>query len=167
MFDSVQQFSNPTDGMTKPGNGTGNTGAGAGDSLVLDLDNASITEFEAIPPGIYAAKVENTEFGDSSNGNPMVTVSFRITEDGPYIKRLVFNHYTLSSDFGKAALKIFLQRLCPEYPLTGFSPSNFCENMVAVNRPCRVKLGVKMYQGQRRNQVKEVLEAGTADRFFQ
>lgn len=152
-------------GMTEPGTGNSNGTGSADANLVIDLENASTAVFEAVPPGIYAAKVENTEYGLSQSSNPMITVSYRLTE-GEYAKRLMYDHYVLNNDFGVGRLKIFMQRICPEYPLSTFKPEDFCNNMVATGRACRLKLAVKMYQGTRRNNVKEVLEAAMGDKFF-
>lgn len=136
------------------------------DNLVLNLAGVSEDRpaLEALPPGIYDAIVENTEFGSSSNGNPMITWIFRVT-DPRYEGRLLFFHTVLNSEVGQSRLKRTLLRVCPDIDLTEFRPKKFCDEGVALGLPCRVKVRVRPYQGRKSNNVVDVLppqaEGGT------
>ena len=55
------------------------------DSLLAQADLSSTTSegrSKELPDGYYLSEVEEAKLGDSSNGNPMVTIKFRIVEDG-------------------------------------------------------------------------------------
>lgn len=138
--------------------GTEATGDSEFDNMVLDLDQVSEdVQFEALPPGIYNCIVENTEFGPSkSSGNPMITWVFKVIDE-PYVNRLLFNHTTLNNDMGKSRLKKILLRVVPDVDMSRFNPARFCDEGVAIGLPCRVKVRIRPYQGQKRNDVTDVL----------
>ena len=133
-------------------------------SLVLNLEDVNENpEYEILPPGIYDAVIENTEFGNSSNGNPMITWVFKVT-DPEYAGRLLYNHTTLNNDVGLGRLKKILARVLPHIPLSEFRPRSFCDNGDALGYACRVKVKIRPYEGKKRNNVQDVLapaEAGT------
>jgi hypothetical protein len=138
------------------------------DNMVLNLDEVSeeLPKFEAIPPGTYNAIVENVTFGPSQNsGSPMLTWEFRIT-DPAYENRKLFFHTVLNKEFGVKMLKRTLLRICPDIDLSNFSPKAFAETGAALGLPCRLKVTVRTYQGEKRNNVKEVLPPEGADEFF-
>ena len=141
-------------------------GAEEQDSLVLDLDSIDedAPSMEALPPGVYSCVVENTEYGLSQrSGNPMITWVFRVT-DPQYENRLLFYHTTLHDRTGQSRMKRVLARVVPDVASGKFSPRQFADEGVAIGMPCRVKVKVRPYEGQKRNNVTEVLpptEAGT------
>lgn len=128
------------------------------DNLVLNLDGVSeeMPVLEALPPGVYDCIVENTEFGPSSKGNPMITWVFKVV-DPQYDGRLLFNHTVLNNTAGLSRLKRILVRVVPDLSLSGFNPRQFCDEGTALGYPCRVKVRIRPYQGQRRNDVVDVL----------
>lgn len=137
-------------------------------NLVLDLEGTSdeLPKFEPIPPGVYDAVVENVEFGPSQNsGNPMLTWQFRVTQT-PYENRTLFFWTVLNSEFGVRMLKRILVRIAPDISLSNFSPKVFAESGAALGLPCRLKVAVRPYQGERRNNVKDVLPPQSVDTFF-
>lgn len=133
-------------------------------ALVLDLSNVQDAKFEVIPQGTYDVIVEQCNFGNSSSGNPMITVVWQIA-GGEYDKRKVWDFYTLNKAFGISRLKTFLTRVCPELPLAGFTPADFANQGVAIGRRARLKLIIKAGNDGPRNNVKEVLEPGSMDGF--
>lgn len=145
----------------------GNNYAADADNLVLNL--ADVEEksagFEALPAGIYEAVIEGTEFKTSANGNPMIAWQFTITE-APYTNRRIFTHTVLNNPTGVSILKKILVRVLPDQDLTGFKPASFCDNGVAIGMPCRLKLKIKVYKGERRNEVSEVLAATSGGSFL-
>jgi len=126
------------------------------DNLVLNLEDAKETTFEALPPGVYNCVIENVEFGNSSNGNPMLTWVFKVT-DPLYEGRFLYNHTTLNNDVGLGRLKKLLTRVLPDIDISEFKPRQFCDEGSALGSPCRVKVRVRMYQGEKRNNVQDVL----------
>ncbi len=128
------------------------------ENMILNLEEASdnLPEFKALPPGIYNAIVENTENTVSSNGNPMISWQFRVV-DQPYEGRLLFYHTVLNTESGQTRLKKTLLRIIPDIGLKEFRPATFCDEGVAIGRPCKVKVRVKPYKGKRRNNITEVL----------
>lgn len=150
---------NPADFGLDPDNATYDLGgSGDSDGLVLDLDNVDETmpEFEALPPGIYPVIIEDVTFGDSSKGNPMLTFQFKCL-DPQYENRMFFYHTVLNMARGIASLKRLLVRVAPDISLAGFSPKRFAEDGMVLGYAARVKLRVKPYQGQKRNEVTDVL----------
>lgn len=138
------------------------------ENLVLDLNTVdeSKTGFEALPAGVYNAVVDEAEFGYSNNsGNPMITWKFKVTDE-PYNNRLLFYHTVLNTDIGLANLKKTLVRVCPEVDMGSFNPKTFCEEAIAVGLPCRVKIKIDMYKGEKKNKVQEVLAADAAGSFL-
>jgi len=130
------------------------------DSLILDLDStdADAPRFEALPPGVYTCVVDNTEYGPSSKANPMITWVFKVI-DPAYEGRLLFTYTVLNNDAGKNRLKRMLTRIVPDLPLGEFSPRKFVDEAQAVGMLCRVKVRVRPYQGQKRNEITDVLPA--------
>lgn len=138
------------------------------ENLVLDLNSVDEgkTGFEALPAGVYNAIVDQAEFGYSNNsGNPMITWKFKVTDE-PYNNRLLFYHTVLSTDLGKAALKKLLIRVCPEVDLGSFNPKIFCDEGTAIGLPCRVKVKIDLYKGEKKNKVRDVLAAEAAGSFL-
>jgi len=142
-----------------PDNTTYDLGAGGdSDGMVLDLDGVDDTqpEFEALPPGIYPVIVEDVTFGDSAKGNPMLTFQFKCI-DPNYENRMFFYHTVLNMPRGIASLKRLLVRVAPDVPMSQFSPKKFAEEGMVLGFAARVKLRIKPYQGQKRNEVTDVL----------
>lgn len=136
-----------------------NNGDSADSNLVLDLDGVSseLPKFEAMPPGVYDAIIENVEYGNSqSSGNPMLTFQFRITDER-FNNRMMFYHTVLNADSGLSRLKRLLVRVAPEVNLSGFNPSKFADSGEILGFPCRLKLNVRPYKGEKRNNVQDVL----------
>lgn len=136
-------------------------------NMVLNLEDIDEEgpAYEAIPAGVYDAIVENTEFGLSSNQNPMITWVFKVLHP-EYEGRLLFNHTTLNHERGRQNLKRTLVRVVPDVDLKTFNPQKFCDEGVAIGYPCRVKVRIRPYQGQKRNEVQEVLPPSEGGSFL-
>ena len=61
-------------------------------------DNASSTDRPEIPAGKYEVKVDNIEAKNSSKGNPMVSIQFRILA-GKYEKSCIFYNGVFHEDW--------------------------------------------------------------------
>ena len=131
--------------------------AGDDDNLVVDLEDVNEdVQYEAIPPGIYDAVVDEVEFTHSQrSGNPMWTWRFRIV-GGEYDGRTLFYH-TVFTEKGLPRTKRTLVRIAPDIPLRGLKPKEIAESGVLVGRACRLRVRVRPYEGEMRNEVREVL----------
>lgn len=138
------------------------------DNLVLNLDSVDENSggFEALPPGVYNCIVENVEYGNSKkSNNPMITWTFKVVDE-QYENRLLFYHTVLTQDIGVANLKKTLIRVCPDVDMSQFKPRDFADNGDALGLPCRVKVKIKPYNGEKRNSVTEVLAPAAAEGSF-
>ena len=61
-------------------------------------DNASSTDYPEIPAGKYEVKVDNIEAKNSKNGNPMVSIQFRILA-GKFEKSCIFYNGVFHEDW--------------------------------------------------------------------
>lgn len=142
----------------------GNSGVGVGQdqgSLVFNLEEVEEDKgFELIPKGTYPAIVEELELQESSSGNPMFAVQFKITE-GEYENRLLFDYWVLAgkgAEFGLGKLKKFLARICPEVDLANFDAQAFSDEGIAIGREVNVTVRIQTqrkgeYKGEKRNVV--------------
>lgn len=156
---------------------TFNLGASASQDeggMVFNLDNVEDKKtFELLPKGTYSAVVDSLEFGNSSKGNPMITVVYSLT-DAEYENRRLYDYMVLKGDgaeFGLAKLKKFLIRVCPEVSTSSFNPQSFADEGVAIGRECQVMVKIQTqksgdYKGEKRNQVADVLAPDNAGSFI-
>lgn len=152
-------------------------GVGAGQDVGgMTFNLTSVEEekkFELMPKGTYTAVVDSFEFGESSKGNPMITVVYEIT-DPEFEKRKLYDFMVLAGDgkeFGLGKLKKFLIRVCPDADLANFNPKTFSDEGVAVGRECRLTIGIQTqkqgeYKGEKRNTVKDILSPDNAGSFL-
>lgn len=158
--------------------GLGNSGAvNSGNDeggLVFDLDGVEEDKgFELIPKGKYPAIVDEVEFGESSTGNPMLTIKYKITE-GEYEGRNLWDFIVLGGkalEFSLPKLKKFLVRLCPEVTLAGFNPQAFADEGIAVGRECLVSVTIQTQKkgerkGEKQNRIQDVETAASAGSFL-
>lgn len=133
--------------------------------LVFNLNEVEEDRgFELIPRGKYPAVVNEFEFTESSSGNPMIAVQFKITE-GEFEGRVLFDYWVLAgkgAEFGLGKLKKFLTRVCPEVDISAFNPEAFAESGDAIGRECIVSVRIQTqkkgeYKGEKRNQVADIL----------
>jgi hypothetical protein len=139
-------------------------GGSDGGGLVFDLSGVEEDKgFEIMPKGDYEAIVDELTFGDSSSGNPMITVKYKIVA-GEFEGRVVYDYWVLNgkgSEFGLAKLKKFLVRVTPEVEIGEFKPADFAEDEVAVGRELVLSLGIQKqtkgdYKGESRNTVRDI-----------
>ena len=159
-------------GGSNPSN-SNDVGVGAGmDDGGDTFDLSGVDEdrkFEVLPKGNYTAVVESMEFGPSKNNNPMITAVYSLT-DPEHENRKVYDYMVLGGDgaeFGKAKIKKFLIRVCPEVDVSHFNAKQFCESGTGVGRECRITLKIQTqkqgeYKGEKRNQVSDILAPESA-----
>jgi len=129
-----------------------------GENLVLNLTDVSEEKprFEAMPAGVYNCIIDNVEYSISQADNPMLTFTFRVVDE-EYDGRLLFYHTVLNKESGLSRLKRLLVRVCPDIDLSHFDPAAFADTGDALGLPLKVKVRVRSYKGERRNEVTDVL----------
>lgn len=138
---------------------------GGGDDDEYDLSDVDENAgFTPVPAGVYNAFVQDAEFGDSQrSGKKMITWMFEIA-DGEFAGKTLRYYTVLESDSGRGRLKKMLVRIAPQTDLKRFRPSTTPSELVGT--PCRIKVAIRMYQGERRNDLKDVLPPAT-ERVFE
>lgn len=148
-----------TEGLVDFG-GTADAGAGdqGSEGFVVDFSNVGDQAgFVAIPRAIYNAVVDDCTYGISqASSNPMWTWKFEI-EDGEHKGRKLFFH----SVFAASSLprtKKTLGIICPDVLAQGqFSPQAVAESGILLGRRIRIRVDIKPYQGEPRNNVRDVM----------
>jgi len=130
---------------------------GEGD-FVIQMDDVEEAKYELIPKGTYDAEITDMEYKLSqASGMPMWALTITLTnEEQGYIGRKLFNNMSFSAKalpFTKAALA----KIAPDVLVSPFKPRELAENKVLVGRSIRVKVDTQDYQGETRNQVKNLL----------
>lgn len=162
-------------GMTFNLGGSAGVDSGADDNgLVFNLNDVEENKgFELLPKGTYSAIVDELEFTESKNGNPMIATTYSIT-DPEYENRKLFDYWVLAGDgkdFGLAKLKKFLVRVCPEVDISSFNPQRFADEGTAIGRELRVTVKIQTqkqgeYKGEKRNTVSDILSPDNAGSFL-
>jgi hypothetical protein len=126
------------------------------EGFVVDFSQVGDSNFVVLPRGVYDAQVDDCTYGLSqSSGNPMWTWKFEI-EGGEFNGRKLFSH----SVFTPAAMprtKKVIGVVAPELLNGPFNPKEVAESGVLLGRKVRIRLDVKKYEGQDRNNVRDVL----------
>lgn len=89
------------------------------DQLREDLREASGTERfvrKEVPHGIYAVMIERLYLRESSNGNPMVTIHFKVV-GGEYDRQMIFANQVISNQFGLQKMNTLLTQMKTEIPI--------------------------------------------------
>lgn len=125
------------------------------------LQDAKSASFEALPVGDYDVEVDKAESVTSSNGRPMIKVTFKVIV-GPHTNRKIINNFVLVVD-NPTALAIFFRNM----KAMGLDDSFFASlgasgtlDPVAnalVGRRARLKLKQREWNGEMRNDVDGVL----------
>jgi hypothetical protein len=122
--------------------------------------------YTPVPPGIYDAWIDNAEYGQSKKGNNMITWTIKARfqgDDGTERDRSFFYHTVTNAD-SLPRLKRLVVRLNPDFDLTKFNPHRTLPEFIG--RPCQIKVRVRAYEGQMRNDVQDVLPASEGDGDF-
>ncbi len=135
-----------------------------GDSLMVDLNAVEDVTFEALPKGIYPCVIAECEFSYSqSKGNPMWTLTMEVS-DGEYTGRKLFSHLVFLGA-GLPITKRQLSRIAPELFDAPFNPEDqeTIDSMVGKN--ISVKTAPRKYEGQMRDNVRDLFPAEEGDGF--
>lgn len=147
----------------------GGAGAAAGEEAALfegdgsdgfELDLNDVDEnaggFTAIPRGNYQAIVDDVIYGNSQrSGNPMWTWTFEVCE-GEYTGRKLFFHSPFTPNM-ISRVKRVLTRVAPELANTKFNPKEVAESGALLGKRATLRVDVRKYEGENRNNVKDVL----------
>lgn len=76
----------------------------------LKTEMESLPDFEELGDGKYIVKLDNSELKESSNGNPMVTTTFEVSE-GEHKGRKIFYNQVITKAFQIKLLNKFLQSM--------------------------------------------------------
>lgn len=132
-------------------------GSDAGSANMVDLrdvdENAS---FPVIPRGTYPALIDDLTFGPSSKGNPMWTVVLEISE-GEQQGRKLFYHLPFMKDMMPRVKKFLVRIGAGDLANSPFNPEEVANQGILVGKACQVRVDIRKYEGQDRNNVKDVL----------
>lgn len=142
---------------------TGDMQTEGGQGTVVDLSGVS-TKYVPIPRGTYDAEVDNMEFTHSQrSGNPMWTVTLVVrSEDDKIDGRKLFTHLTFNEG-GLPRVKRFLAAIKTDDGAEAtllsqaFDPESVAGEGLLVGARCRVRVDIRRYEGENRNDVKAVL----------
>jgi hypothetical protein len=121
---------------------------------------AGEASFDPLPPSVYDVIVDSAEATTSSTNKDMIKTVFKV-EGGPYAGKKVFNQFVLTTD-NQNALAFFFRHMAAMGLNNAFFAANPSMAQVAsslVGQRARVKLSIREYQGQDRNQVDAVMPA--------
>lgn len=124
----------------------------------LELMDSAGGGFEPVPDGEYDIIVKETEAKKTGNGKDMIAAKLQITV-GPHANRLIWNNFTISPE-SPNAMSYFFQHM----GIFGMDRNFFAQNpsieqvaQTMLNRPARIQVGTRQYQGQNRNEVKKIM----------
>jgi hypothetical protein len=137
--------------------------------LTINLADVKEMKFENVPKGTYSAVVNSAELQMSqSSGKPMIAWKFEITDGEFKGRKLPF--WTSFSQKALPGTKANIGRLAPEIIATAFKPEKLCNEGYFTGKPCRIRVDLGEYNGEKRSQIKQILAAAgggaTGDAFF-
>lgn len=129
-----------------------------GESLVVDLNDVEDSSFEPMPKGMYECVIDSLDFVYSQNsGNPMWTWVLEV-QDGEFAGRKLFFH-TVFKGAGLPITKKAISRVAPELLEAPFDPQEVADSGTMIGKPLRARVDVRKYEGEMRNNVKELFAA--------
>lgn len=136
------------------------SGAGFSNSDDDVIDMSGVDEnaggFQVIPRGTYDAIVDDVVHGVSQrSGNKMWTWTLEVTTP-EFAGRKLFFHSVLTPE-QLPRLKKILTRIAPELLEGPFNAREIAEQGVLSGKQLRVRVDVRKYEGQDRNNVKDIL----------
>jgi hypothetical protein len=139
-----------------------------GNGIVVDLGGVNEEgNFVAMPRGLYDVTVVQLDFGKSQrSNNPMWTWVFEV-DGGEFNGRKLFYH-TVFNEGGLPRVKRTLARIQTDdgYPQAllnqKFNPQTVADEGRLLGARAKVRLDIRVYQGKKGNDVKDVLPPGPA-----
>lgn len=120
--------------------------------------------FEVLPRGTYSVVVEEAEYRTSSSGNKMISLVLAV-EEGEYANRKLFTHVVFAEKTMGRAKKSIRALGLVHLLEQKFNPAKEADSFVGAR--ARARVGIKLYEGEKRNEVKQLLPAGESGNAFQ
>ena len=134
-------------------------------SGVVDLANFEEDKgFEVLPRGTYPVVVDEAEYNVSKNGNPMISLTLAI-EEGEYANRKLFTHIVFAEKTMGRAKRMIRTLGRTDLLERKFNPSQEAESFIGTR--ARARVGIRVYEGEQKNEVKQLLPAGESGDAFQ
>ena len=113
---------------------------------------------EPLPLGTYSVVVDSAVHKQTSTGKESINIQVKV-EDGPYAGRSVFVTQVLSPENANALAIFFRQMAAMGLAESYFSTNPSLERVAAdlTGRRCQIKVSLREWQGQQRNQVDQIL----------
>jgi Protein of unknown function (DUF669) len=120
--------------------------------------SANEAGFDVVPADEYDAYVESATATKSANGKDMIRTRFRV-ENGPHAGKPVFNQFVISPDSSNALAFFFRHMRAMGLDDAFFGASPTVEQVAAalVNKHARIRVSIRNWNDQDRNQVDAVL----------
>lgn len=101
------------------------------EGLKKDIEDSSNNDFKEVPVGNYEVAITKLELGESSKGDPMVKVWFKILE-GEYKDSLIFMNQVVTKGFQIHIVDEFLRSLDTDIDIAFESYSQYAELLADV-----------------------------------
>lgn len=135
------------------------------EGLVVDLNSVEDATFEVLPRAMYLCEVDSLEFTYSQNsGNPMWTWTLAVAE-GEFEGRKLFFH-TVFAGNGLPRTKQVISRVAPELMEGPFDPQQVADEGTLIGRKVKARVDVRPYEGQQRNNVRDLFAADPGEDDF-
>lgn len=135
------------------------------EDIVIDTDAVEALKFECLPKADYDVVIAALDYSLSQSSNkPMWTVQLEVENNEQFGGRKLYTHIS----FSPAALpgsKVAIASFAPEVLGVGFRPKSVADSGDLLGRKARVRLGIQMYQGEKRNKVTRWLPAPKTNEF--
>lgn len=122
-------------------------------------DAGSAAAFNAVPVGQYDLQVESASFKMTASGKKMYSVKYRIM-GGPHNNRVIFDNIVLTTD-NSTALGFFFRKMAAlglDMEYFKSNPTDEAITAAMTGRTVRVDMGIRQYQGEDQNEIKNYLK---------
>lgn len=122
------------------------------------IASADDAGFNVLPASEYDVYIESAEYKPTSNDKASYVVRFKV-ESGPHEGQSIFNNFVVSPENSNALGFFFRHMEAMGLPRSFFAsePSHEAITSALVKRRCRVKVSIREYNGQDKNQVDRVM----------
>ncbi len=128
------------------------------------LKEASKSEYQPLPEGVYDFVVAKSEATKSQAGKTMYKITAEVENNAEFNKRKVFSNLVVSPD-SSGALMYFFKKMNAMGLNRDYFAAGPAEDKVAadlVGRRFRGKVKIEEYNGKDKNEIDEFLPAGAA-----
>lgn len=128
---------------------------------IINPDTSEQISLEALEPGTYPAEIVAVEYGHAkSSGNPMLTVSFKVTADGKTVTRKSFLVITGAGafNFDQLLRATGFDELADAYKDKEAEKPQFDTDDL-IGQQLNVVIDHELYNGETRDRIKSYLRA--------